>query len=396
MRILSVHNEYLIRGGEEESRQAEISVLNQYGNEVTSYVENNTKVSSLSQINSALRALWSKESYRIVKHLLKTQRHDVVHVQNFFPLISPSVYYAAQSEGVPIVQAVRNYRFLCANTFLYRDGQVCELCVKKSFKVDAIQHNCYRDNRAASATAASMHLLHSLLPTWDRIDKFVAVSEFVKQKMVEGGFSNDKIVVKPNFVFPDPEMSLQKEDYFVYVGRLQEEKGIKHLIEVIKRMKSSVKLKIVGEGTLKADVIASIEKNDNIEYLGKKSLLETYHIIGKAKALIIPSLWHEPFGRVIVEAYAKGTPVIGSRMGGIPELIDDGVTGYTYEAGNADDLIKQIERISQNQRLTAEMSFAARESYLNSYTPESNYKIMMDIYQQVGVKSEYIPSLINE
>lgn len=382
MRILSIHNEYLIRGGEEESRQAEVSVLKHYGNDVSSYIENNTKVSSLSQVGVALRTLWSKESYRVVKHLLKAQRHDVLHVQNFFPLISPSVYYAAHSERVPVVQAVRNYRFLCANSFLYRDGQVCELCSKKSFKIDAIQHKCYRENRAASATAASMHLLHSLLHTWNRIDKFVAVSEFVKKKMIEGGFPKEKIAVKPNFVYPDPNGSLQKEDYIIYVGRLQAEKGIQHLLAAIRSMKSSIKVKIIGVGSLESEVVEAT-KNKNIEYLGKKTLAETYDIIGKAKALVIPSLWHEPFGRVVVEAYAKGTPVIGSRMGGIPELIEDGVTGYTYEAGNTDDLANQIERIYQDEALTTEMGLAAREVYLKKYSPESNYRMMMDIYSQL-------------
>lgn len=382
MRILSIHNEYLIRGGEEESRQAEVSVLKQYGNEVSSYIENNTKVSNLSQVGVGLRTLWSKESYSTVKNILKAQHHDIIHVQNFFPLISPSVYYAAHAEGVPVVQAVRNYRFLCANSFLYRDGQVCELCLKKTFKVDAIHHKCYRKNRAASTTAASMHLFHSLLPTWNRIDKFVAVSEFVRQKMIEGGFAKEKIAVKPNFVYPDPGVSLEKEDYIVYVGRLEAEKGIQHLLEAVKIMKSPVRLKIVGEGTLKSDVLASI-KGTSIDYLGKKTLLETYDIIGKAKALVIPSLWHEPFGRVVVEAYAKGTPVIGSRMGGIPELIEDGVTGYTFEAGNIYDLANQIERIYEDEILTTKMGDSARQVYLNKYTPESNYKMMLDIYTNV-------------
>ncbi|GAB3024493.1 glycosyltransferase family 4 protein [Spirosoma pulveris] len=382
MRILSVHNEYLIRGGEEESRLAEVAILKQFGNDVSSYIENNKKVADLSKVSVALRTFWSKESHKVVKDLLKAKRHDLIHVQNFFPLVSPSVYYAAQSEGVPVVQAVRNYRFLCSNSFFYRDGHVCELCLKKSFKTEAIQNKCYRDNRAASVTAASMHLFHSLLPTWNRIDKFIAVSEFVKRKMIEGGFPSHKISVKPNFVYPDPGVSLNKEDYIVYVGRLQAEKGIMRLLEAVRSLNSNIKVKIVGEGTLKPDVLEYI-KDMNVEYLGKKTLLETYDIIGKARALVIPSLWHEPFGRVVVEAYAKGTPVIGSNMGGIPELIDDGVTGFTYDAENAQQLASKIEFIFQNPLLALEMGRAAREAYLAKYTPESNYKMMMDIYGEI-------------
>ncbi|QJW88500.1 glycosyltransferase family 4 protein [Spirosoma taeanense] len=383
MRILSVHNEYLIKGGEDESRKAEVSVLEQYGNSVSSYIENNSKVATLSKTAAALRTLWSRESYREVRRLLKQHKHDAIHVQNFFPLISPSVYYAAQTERVPVIQAVRNYRFVCPNAMLYRDGEVCELCLTKMIKTAAVQHKCYRDNAAASATATSMLMLHNYLPTWQQIDRFVSVSEFVKQKMIEGGFPAEKIVVKPNFVYPDPGVCFTKEDYIVYVGRLQVEKGIRTLLAALPKLSKSVRVKVVGEGPLEQEVI-DCTKQYNIEYLGKKTLAETYSIIGKARALVIPSLWHEPFGRVVVEAYAKGTTVIGARMGGIPELIEDGRTGYTFKAGQIDDLVDKIELVCSNNKRSTEMGLEGRANYERKYTPASNYAMLMNIYQQVA------------
>ncbi|GAB3317531.1 hypothetical protein GCM10027299_08930 [Larkinella ripae] len=227
-----------------------------------------------------------------------------------------------------------------------------------------------------------MLALHNLLPTWQQIDAFVSVSQFVRQKLITGGFPADKIYVKPNFVYPDPGISPTKENYIVYVGRLQTEKGIEHLLKAHSLLGSSVHLKIIGEGPLSPEVIKYAEKN-NVEYLGKLSLLDTYDVIGKARILVIPSLWHEPFGRVVIEAYAKGTAVIGSRMGGIPELIKDGVTGYTYEGGNAEDLADKIELLYRNPELTTAMGLEGRKEYLTNYTPKSNYDILMSIYKDI-------------
>ena len=361
---------------------AEISVLSQYGHKVSSYVENNQKIARLPKVSVALRTLWSQESYRKVKRLLSQDEYDLIHVQNFFPLVSPSVYYAAQERNVPIVQAVRNYRFLCPNGQLYRDGHVCEICLKKSAKTAAIHYNCYRDSRAASATAASMLWLHDNLHSWQKVGKFISVSEFVKKKMIEGGFPAEKISVKPNFVYPDPGLSIIKDNYIVYVGRLQPEKGIHTLLATLPKLPRSIRVKVIGEGPLASDVIACAKKY-NLEYLGKLSLTDTYDVIGRAMALVIPSVWHEPFGRVVVEAYAKGTAVIGSRMGGIPELIDDGYTGYTFEAGSNEDLAEKIISVMDNKERAIEMGLQGRTKFLRMYTPESNYSMLMDIYGQI-------------
>ncbi len=231
--------------------------------------------------------------------------------------------------------------------------------------------------------------LHNYLPTWQKIDRFVSVSAFVKRKMIEGGFPADKISVKPNFVYPDPGLSLTKDDYIVYVGRLQAEKGIHTMLAAMSRLDPSVRVKIVGEGPMASDVLACAKKY-NVDYLGKLSLADTYEVIGNARALVIPSLWHEPFGRVVVEAYAKGTAVIGSRMGGIPELIDDGRTGYTFEAGSADDLAHKITLLMSNRAQAIDMGLQGRADYLLHYTPASNYDQLMQLYEGVGAKQSTV------
>jgi len=384
MKILSVHNEYLLRGGEEESRKAETLIMEKYGHEITYYTEYNSAIKELSNVNSALRTIWSQESYKKVQAVLDKDNHDVMHVQNFFPLISPSVYYAAKSRNVPVVQAIRNYRIICPACTLYRDGKICEDCVGKTIPYPGTAHKCYRDDVGASLAATSMLAIHNLANSWKHVDVFVAVSDFVKQKLIQGGFAADKIVVKPNFVFPDPGANFDKEDYIVFVGRLQKEKGILNLMEAVAALNDrSIKLKIIGKGPLIKEVLTYTSLHTNIEYLGELPLEETYDIIGKAKFLIIPSVWHEPFGRVIAEAYAKGTPVVGSNVGGIPELIRNQQTGLIYQADDKSDLSEKITWMFAHPNEVKSMGLEARQEFLKKYTPEINYKMLMDIYNSV-------------
>ncbi|GAB3976796.1 glycosyltransferase [Spirosoma terrae] len=388
MRILSIHNKYLIKGGEDESRLAEARILSDNGHDVTYYTENNTKTNELSKLQLATRAVWSTESYQHVKNILAEKKHDIVHVQNFFPLISPSIYYAAKAANVPIVQAVRNYRFLCINSYLFRDGHICETCVSNKYSLSGIIHKCYRDSLGASMVSASTRIVHGLLNTWRHVDMFVCLSEFMKTKLLEGGFPANKIYVKPNFVYPDPGIAPQKENYILYVGRLQPEKGIQVLLKAMDLLANpAIKLKIVGEGPQLPLVEEYTRKYSQIEYVGKKSVTDTYDLIGGAAALIVPSAWHEPFGRVVVEAYAKGTPVIGARIGGISELIQNEQTGLLFEAGNAAELAAKIDWIYSEPNRAKALGLEGRREFDRKYTAEMNYDVLMDIYQKVGKKT---------
>ncbi|MEL6764580.1 MAG: glycosyltransferase family 1 protein, partial [Cyanobacteria bacterium J06607_6] len=166
MRILSIHNQYQIRGGEDESRELEEKLLRDHGHIVDVYEETNHDIQNYSSIHLALKTIWSQQSYDLVRQRLRTHRYDLIHVQNFFPLISPSVYYAAQAEGVPVVQTLRNYRLVCPNALFFRDGKVCEDCVGKPIPYPGIVHGCYKKNRLASASVAAMISSHRALKTW--------------------------------------------------------------------------------------------------------------------------------------------------------------------------------------------------------------------------------------
>lgn len=381
MQILSIHNNYLIRGGEDESRAAEEQLLRATGHRVDVYEEHNQRIAELGATQTAIRTIWSQESYHLVKQQLQKSAYDLVHVQNFFPLISPSVYYAARSQNVPVVQTLRNYRLLCPNGLFFRDGKVCEDCLGKFFPVSGMLHNCYRQNRAATATTAMMLMFHRLLGTWlNQVNLFIALSEFARNKFISAGFPAEKVVVKPNFVDPDPGVGTGQGGYALYVGRLSVEKGLDTLLQAWEHLAYPIPLKIVGDGPLAPLVTAATQRCSQIEWLGRKSLPKVYNLMGEATMLIFPSKWYETFGRVAVEAFAKGTPVIAANLGAIAELVTSGHTGLHFHPSDPLDLATQVDWLLSHPQTYRSMRQAARAEYETKYTAAQNYQRLLEIY----------------
>ncbi|MBW4518523.1 MAG: glycosyltransferase family 4 protein [Scytolyngbya sp. HA4215-MV1] len=384
MHILSIHNTYQIKGGEDESRAAEERLLREMGHQVDAYEESNDRIGALKPWRMAIRTIWSRESHRKVTRKLQAASYDLIHVQNFFPLISPSVFYAAKDAGVPVVQTLRNYRLLCPNGLFFRDGQVCEECMGKWIPFPGIAHACYRENHLASATTAAMLTFHRALRTWtEQVDIYITLTEFARQKLIEGGLPAEKILVKPNFVNPDPGIGEGKGGYALYVGRLSVEKGLDTLLQAWKQLNGRIPLKIVGDGPLAEQVIQATQENDQVEWLGRRPVQEVYDLMGKATVLIFPSKWYETFGRVAVEAFAKGTPVIASNIGAIAELVEHGRTGLHFRPGDAADLTDKVEWLLSNQADLNQMRQQARVGFETKYTAARNYRRLMEIYDRV-------------
>ncbi|MEM1169045.1 MAG: glycosyltransferase family 4 protein [Cyanobacteria bacterium P01_H01_bin.35] len=389
MRILSIHNRYQIRGGEDESREAEQRLLIENGHEVDVYEDTNDRVPELGKIRTAIRTVWSQESYKIVRQKLKQKPYDLIHVQNFFPLISPSVYYAAKAEGVPVVQSLRNYRLMCSNSYFFRDGRVCEDCMGKFISWPGILHACYRDNRAGTMAVAAMQTVHRILPTWTKmVDVYITLTQFSRQKFIEAGLPPEKIVVKPNFVSTNPEVGKGKGGYAFFVGRLSPEKGLDTLLSAWEYLGEQIPLKIVGDGPLSSRIQETASRIPSIEWLGRRPLHEVYQLVGEAKFLIFPSQWYETFGRVAVEAFAKGTPVIAANIGAIAELVDSGHTGLLFRPGDKEDLIRQVEYAHTHPEELWQMRRNARVEFEAKYTAEENYQQLLEIYQTAIVKKE--------
>lgn len=383
MRILSVHSRYQIRGGEDECQEAEVSLLREMGHLVEVYEENNERVAMLGTLRIAFRTVWSEEAYQTVRRRLIEQPYDVVHVQNFFPLISPSVYYAAKAEGIPVVQTLHNYRLLCPNGLFFRDGHVCEDCLGKSVTSPGVLHACYRSSRAATGVVTAMLTAHRIIQTWtEMVDVYIALSEFAKQKFVEGGLPAKKIVVKPNFVNPDPEPGEGREGYALFVGRLSPEKGVRTLLSAWKLLRGKVPLKIVGDGPLANLVSEAAKLVPGVDWLGRMPAAEVYELMGEAAFLIFPSEWYETFGRVAIEAFAKGTPVIASNIGAIAELVDSGRVGLQFCPGDPKELAAKVEWLLAHPAELAQMRREARAEFEAKYTAQKNYQRLIEIYAQ--------------
>lgn len=381
MRVLSIHNCYQIRGGEDESREAEERLLREMGHIVEVYEENNDKVANINAMQMAVNTVWSQQAYQTVKQQLARQPHDIVHVQNFFPLISPSVYYAAKSEKVPVVQTLRNYRLLCPNGLFFRNGNVCEDCLGKAVPLPGVWHGCYRESRVATGAVATMLTVHRTMQTWmNMVDVYIALTEFARQKFIQAGFPEEKIVVKPNFVNPDPGAGEGKGGYALYVGRLSVEKGLDTLLEAWEHLGERLPLKIVGDGPLADQVVEATKKLGSVEWLGRKSIKEVHALMGEATVVIFPSKWYETFGRVAVEAFAKGTPVIAASIGAIAELIEHRRTGLHFRPGDAKDLATQVEFALAHPKELAQMRSEVRREFEAKYTAKQNYRQLMDIY----------------
>ena len=389
MVVLMVHNFYQQPGGEDQSFAAEAGLLEAYGHTVCRYTLHNDAIKQMSALRVARATIWNTTAYRELRALIRRVQADVVHFQNTFPLVSPAGYYAAQAEGVPVVQSLRNYRLMCPNGLFFRDGRPCELCLGR-LPWPGVRHACYRNSRPATAAVATMLTVHRALGTWSKhVDAYVALTAFARQKFIEGGLPADKIAVKPNFVYPDPGPTEQKEDYALFVGRLSAEKGLDVLLEAWPRLGSRLRLKVVGDGPLAGPVQEAARANEHIEWLGRLPYDAVLDRVGRAALLVIPSVWHEPFGRVAIEAYAKATPVVASNRGALAEIVEHERTGLLFRPGDADDLAAQVAWLLDHPTRCRQMGKAARRAFETTYSAERNYEMLMAIYEAAtarGVK----------
>ena len=382
MRILSIHNRYLQRGGEDESSKLEVALLREKGHQVFEQAADNHQIEGRSLVGIGLRSIWNPASYSRTRELIREHQIDLVKVDNFFPQISPAIFYAAHAAGIPTVQSLRNYRLICPGATFFRDGKVCEDCKTKLVPWPSLLHGCYRESRAQTLAPAAMATAHRMAGTWkNRVTAFIALSEFSRRKFIEGGLPADRIHVKPNFVF-DHGIGDGKDASAVYVGRLSPEKGVDTLLSGWRRIGERLKLKIVGGGPLEPAVRECAASVPSIEYLGPRSLEETYEIIGNATVLIFPSTCYETFGRSVAEAFAKGTPVIASNLGNIATMVTHRVNGLHFESGSAESLAGQVEWMLEHSAEWRAMRLAARTTYEELYSPARNYQMMMDIFDR--------------
>lgn len=387
MRVLVVHNSYQTPGGEDVAVAQETLLLEGQGHEVISYSRSNDELKNLSSMQRLLFVkdlVYSSESKCEIETLLLRKKPDVVHVHNTFMMISPSVFDACQKADIPVLQTLHNYRLLCPAWTLSRNGRVCEDCVEGGLW-HGIWHGCYRESHAITAAVAAMLKFHRISGTWNNsVDGYVALSEFARRKFIEGGLPANKIYVKPNFVRSDPGEKRKLGSYALFVGRLSPEKGMQTLLSAWTQMSQSYPLVVIGDGPLRESLEAEVAKRNisSVTFKGWLPRAQTIEAIKNSSFLVVPSLWYEGFPMTIAEAFACGTPVLCSKLGGMQEIVDDGRTGLHFEPGNATDLASKLTALLAQPGKIAQMGIAARWEYKSRYTAARNYSLLMQIYEQ--------------
>ncbi len=382
MKILVAHNFYKLPGGEDQCVAAEVAMLRSHGHRVTQYCLSNDAIDDMGHLQLAGRTIWSRRACIEMRRLIRLHGPQIVHFHNTFPLISPAAYYAAHAEGVPVVQTLHNFRLVCVNALLFRNGKPCEDCLGGKVPWRGIARNCYRGSRAASTAVAAMITAHRLLGTWrNAVDAYIALSEFSRRKLIEGGLPAEKIAVKSNFAYPDPDTGPGDGGYALFVGRLSTEKGVGILLQAWRRLGVAVPLKIVGDGPLATMVQQAEAQNDAIEWLQGVAHDDVYDLMGAAAFLVLPSQCYEgALPRVVVEAFAKGTPAVVSRHGAMAEIVDDGRNGLCFAPGNPEDLAAKVRCLLSDRFALKQMRCSARETFDQNFSAEANHEVLMAIY----------------
>jgi glycosyltransferase involved in cell wall biosynthesis len=382
MRILQVHNYYQQPGGEDQVVATEAAFLRARGHSVGQYTMHNDQIGPTGRLQLAGKTMWNQRAYTDLRAAVRSTGAALMHVHNTVPLISPAAYYAAKREGIPVVQTLHNYRLLCPAGTMYRDGQVCSLCVNKAFAWPAIVKACYRGSAGASGVLAGMLTAHRLIGTWaNRVSRYVALTDFARDQFIQGGIPADKIVVKPNCLAYDPGVGSGEGRYALFVGRLSPEKGIGTLLEAFKLLGGVVPLKVVGMGPLESALPSKYSGLNSVQWLGQVAHAEVVSLMKAATMLIFPSEWYECLPMTIVEAYAVGLPVIGSDLGSTGTLVRDGKTGLLFRTADAADLAAKVEWAWTHDEEMRIMRLEARAEFERYYTAEANYEQLLRVYE---------------
>ncbi|MDJ8959100.1 glycosyltransferase family 4 protein [Clostridium perfringens] len=381
--VLIVHNLYKIPGGEDSVVENEKKLLIKNGHKVFTYIRNNSEIDSFNLFQKLMlpfTSFFSLKSYREIVKIIKKENIDIVHIHNTLALISPSVYYAAKRCNVKIIQTLHNFRLLCPNALFVRNKKVCEECLNKGL-ICSVKNKCYRNSYIQSFINTFNIKLHRIIKTYNLVDRYIVLTEFSKKKF-KSVIDEKKLYIKPNFIEENKYICKNNKEYFLYVGRLDEIKGIDILLNAWSKVNGE-KLIIIGSGPEEEKIKKFICENKkvNIEYLGFKKKSEVIGLMANAKALIIPSQCYENFPMTIVESFSLGLPVIGGRFGNVGMIIKEMKNGLLFKYNDSNDLAKVINNISLNNELLDNLSKGAKLDFDTNYNANINYEILKNIYK---------------
>ncbi len=377
MNILVVHNKYYYRGGEDTVVDAEASLLRRNGHKVLIYSRDNKEIDTISTLQLVLDTFASTRTIHDIQRIQREFKPDIIHAHNIFPLISPSIYKIAKKLHIPIVQTLHNFRLLCPQAMLFRDGKACESCIGK-IPWRASLYHCYRNSFAQSSFTAIAITTHKILDNWQQsLHQYIVLSQIARDKFIQGGIPITQLSIKPNFVESTRVPNWSQRERGIFIGRLSVEKGLDVLVKAVALL-DKIKIDVYGTGPL-ADLVSAATGLRSLGFHPQSALINRLH---QVSYLVMPSTGIESFGLVAIEAFSCGTPVIASRHGSLAEIIKHGETGLLVKPGDHQELAHAIAWAEGHPDEMIKMGQAAYNDYLEHYTPESNYKILMKIYDE--------------
>lgn len=334
------------------------------------------------KVQLAARMLYSRHAATKLAALLDAHRPDLAHLHNIYHQLSPAIIPVLTERGIPIVMTLHDLKLACPNYKMRTNGEICERCIGGGYH-HAVLNRCVQGSVVASALCAVELFAHRRSGVYEKhVSRFIVPSRFYRQKMIEAGLPASKIVWIPSFTHMEQYTpSYGGEDYFVYVGRVSEEKGIKTLVQAVRGFDKG-RLLVIGEGPQRPALEQMVAENrmDNVQILGPKWGRELIDLMRGARFSVIPSEWYENGPRSCIESFACGTPVIAANIGGLPEMVDNDETGLLFEPFSAADLRAKIEYLFSHPALAARMGKAARAKAEREYSPQAHLRRLLAVY----------------
>ena len=343
--------------------------------------------SAAQKLAMAAKVVYSFEAQKKLKRLLQDYPADIAHLHCIYHHLSPAIIPTLRSAGIPVVMTAHDLKIACPAYKMLNDTGVCEKC-KGGNLLNVVRHRCVRGSLAASAIVMVESSLHRLLNTYQgKLDKVVVPSRFFMEKFIEWGWSRSQFAYIPNYVDASRfEPGDTAGNYFLYFGRLAPEKGVPTLMHAAKA--AGVTLKIVGTGPIEAELktLQTVLAGD-VEFLGYRSGTELHDLVRGARAVVLPSEWYENAPMSVLESFALGTPVIGARIGGIPEMVIDELTGWTFESRNVDDLAALLSRVrAMPDTKVTQAGHSARDHVVRHFNRAGYLEATLALYAGLGVR----------
>lgn len=405
MNVLQMNNYHFVKGGSESYYFSVSNLLKEKGHNVLFFsVQDNNNIPSefspcfgkemsfdirqniIKKTETALRMLYSFENNKKMNRLLSDYKVDIAHAHNIYHRVNPSVLNVLRKKSIPVVMTLHDYKLCCSIYILYRDGQICTECIDKS-KHRIVINNCTKESLLLSLFHWLESIVHSFLNLYIKnVAYFICPSRFSLKMHKRAGIPEGKLVHIPNFInIEDFEQNYENKGYILYAGRLSREKGVLTLLKAVKGL--DVQMRIVGDGPMRKDYETFVKEDgiNNVTFEGYKSGEELKHLFRNAIFLVFPSECYENAPMTILEAFAYGKPVVGSDIGGIPEMVTEGKTGMLFQTGNHLELKEKINYLIVNPSKITEMGKKAREKVELEYNAEIHYQRLMEVYQRAFI-----------